>query len=324
MRKNGFCSLGHQIVNYAIILPLQLLIKMIVKLLTLAKHSKKYVMKTNPKNPKAMKTRTTRITRQVTPLIILIVMLTASISCDGIIPPPPAQRVSAEVQQQVEKCDKVRGNGPAKSIAFLYDRSGSAELYGIPELQPADLNPAINYIRKNGGSVMFGIIFARSDYRTVQLSIDPAKRPVKPLKPKPDDFKTNSFDYDAARRNYYKELIAYASRCKEYEEEVDKQIERFKNAVREILEQNVEDYTDIGNAVIRANHFHAHAIGNEHYTLLISDGEDLKGTKVPPPGFPVKCYLVYGKNKPDGPWVETCQPIIVPDLNTAYRLIEIQ
>ena len=292
------------------------------KRLTLAKHSKKYVMKTNPKNPKAMKTHLITIIQPMYRLIILTALIIMTGACDWL--PERKSPIAGEIQQKLQKCDRQQTTGPTKSIAFLYDRSGSTEKYGIPPLKPADLKPALDYIRKNGGSVMFGIIFADSDFRTVQITVDPTKRPQKPVKPKREDYKTNNFDYEHDMRRYYRNLTAYANRCTEYNKELDTQIERFQNEVKELLEKDVANNTDIGNAVIRANRFHEHAIGNEHYTLLISDGEDLKGTKVPPPGFPVKCYLVYGKNNPTGPWVKTCQPENVPDLNTAYRLIQIQ
>lgn len=212
------------------------------------------------------------------------------------------------------------------SVAFLDDYSGSREEFGIPLLTVNDLQPAIDYIVTNGGSVLFGIIAANSDYTTQQFTIDSKLIPVKPQEPNQSDF-SNSFSYYNAKNEYEKNALKkYSSDSSAYQQKVISKVEKFKTDVNKLMEQNHNGgSTDIGGAIMRTINFHRTAIANsKHYTILVSDGIDwVKTPVIEHSNLNVLYFLSYGSNKAQGNWMEVCKPVITPDLETALSQIGI-
>ena len=214
---------------------------------------------------------------------------------------------------------------PAMSIAILEDFSGSRAEYKIPELTIKDLQPAIDYVIQNGGAVMYGVIEANSDYTTHQLRIDISSKPVKPKKPRKKDF-SNSYSYYNAL-NKYKNIVleTYKKDSADYVNRIRTKVQKFKSEVaNEMTQKHNSGNTDIGSAILRSIIFHNTSNTNHHYTLLISDGIDYVKTPVKDCNTTnIKYYLCYGSNKAQGPWKEKCKPVVTPDLETAYDLINI-
>lgn len=246
---------------------------------------------------------------------LLTISILALMSCGE---EKSAKHDSAEVQQK-----KVLH---PKSIAFLDDQSGSREQVGIPPLQIEDLEPAIRYVIGHGGAVLVGVISANSDYTTVQFRIDPARVPEKPSKPKKSDF-TNKFSFYQAVNKYKEQVLPdYRKDSAAYVQQVIRKAEKFKVDAEELLTtKRNSSNTDIVNAINRSLYFHQTAPeGAKHYTVLISDGiATTKGQLTNPNQLPVEYYCAYGSSQAKGHWIDTCNPVMTPDLVTALEMINL-
>lgn len=180
------------------------------------------------------------------------------------------------------------------SIAMLLDKSKSVEKYGVPSLTLADFDGFIRHIKNNGGVLSVGTIGANSDKAFISVSLD--LPPVAPVKPDKANF-SNDFEALDSLNHYKRELLpAYEAKYDDWKNTTEIKIKAFQANLEMLLNAPADEpYTDINNALNRANIYHTANPSFKAYTFIISDGIDDRNQELKPVSGLVA--LVYGSEK---------------------------